>query len=476
MKKIILFLILALGNSSIALSQNNSLEIIYDGTYYGISNFQDFKVKNSIKKFLYIQNGINYDSYVNNPNESGYYLKLNKNNDTWFVPHNDFLKSIWVWAYWENPPRLSCIPFRTFSISYFDTNIIFKNAVYWVYGWTDPDEVNYMTTNGGVNFFNPLSNSNNPVYSSGCTIGGVDLDSATFIEKYKIFIGYNWRYSFSGQLYRGIIKCSQFDQTLIDTIPQLNNVCFGTGAFIKINPFKRNYIYAVGNKMMLSSTGGSNFNELNIPRLKILKFDYVDSSINGISNTKLYRSVNHGLNWDSLNLPFVPNTIEISPDNNNIIYAGSDSGLYRSTDKGLSWALYNNSFYPSKKVIGLSKDPNTGDTIYVCTDKAVFKVWNDFLVNINNDIQNLANFSLSQNYPNPFNPTTNIKFSLPTTQYTILKVFDIAGREIATLVNEKLQAGEYEFKFDANGLSSGIYFYQLRTDEFVQSRKMVLTK
>jgi hypothetical protein len=85
-------------------------------------------------------------------------------------------------------------------------------------------------------------------------------------------------------------------------------------------------------------------------------------------------------------------------------------------------------------------------------------------------------FSLSQNYPNPFNPTTNIKFSLPTTQYTILKIFDIAGREVATLVNEKLQAGEYEFKFDANGLSSGVYFYQLRADEFVKTRKMVLTK
>jgi hypothetical protein len=87
-------------------------------------------------------------------------------------------------------------------------------------------------------------------------------------------------------------------------------------------------------------------------------------------------------------------------------------------------------------------------------------------------------FLLHQNYPNPFNPTTNIKFSLPTIQYTILKVFDITGREIATLVNEMLNAGEYNYRFNADeyGVSSGVYFYQMKAGEFAEVRKMILLK
>jgi phosphatidylserine/phosphatidylglycerophosphate/cardiolipin synthase-like enzyme len=87
-------------------------------------------------------------------------------------------------------------------------------------------------------------------------------------------------------------------------------------------------------------------------------------------------------------------------------------------------------------------------------------------------------YSLSQNYPNPFNPTTNINFSLPTTQYTILKVFDILGKEVSILVNENLQAGEYNYQFstDDYNLSSGVYFYTLQSESFVMTKKMLLIK
>lgn len=84
--------------------------------------------------------------------------------------------------------------------------------------------------------------------------------------------------------------------------------------------------------------------------------------------------------------------------------------------------------------------------------------------------------SLSQNYPNPFNPTTGIQFSIVNTQFTILKVYDILGREVTTLVNERKAPGYYAVRFDASGLASGIYLYRLTAGQFVQTRKMIILK
>lgn len=92
-------------------------------------------------------------------------------------------------------------------------------------------------------------------------------------------------------------------------------------------------------------------------------------------------------------------------------------------------------------------------------------------------------FSLEQNYPNPFNPSTTIKYSIPNVTLTgaeasrvILKVFDILGNEVATLINENKPAGNYEVNFDAKNLSSGAYFYKLQAGSFVETRKMILLK
>jgi hypothetical protein len=92
-------------------------------------------------------------------------------------------------------------------------------------------------------------------------------------------------------------------------------------------------------------------------------------------------------------------------------------------------------------------------------------------------------FLLSQNYPNPFNPSTSIQYavsSLPTgqagRQFVSLKVYDVLGNEIATLVNEELPAGEYEVEFDGSKLPSGIYFYQLKAGNFIETKKMILLR
>ncbi len=85
-------------------------------------------------------------------------------------------------------------------------------------------------------------------------------------------------------------------------------------------------------------------------------------------------------------------------------------------------------------------------------------------------------FSLMQNYPNPFNPSTKIDFDIPVDENVSLKLYDIAGRLVYTLINEKLTAGYYTVEFNANNFASGVYFYQFKTSSYTKSKKMMLIK
>jgi len=85
-------------------------------------------------------------------------------------------------------------------------------------------------------------------------------------------------------------------------------------------------------------------------------------------------------------------------------------------------------------------------------------------------------FSLHQNYPNPFNPSTRIAFSVQVSGFTSLKVFDVLGREVATPVDENLNAGSYDATFDAKGLASGVYFYRLQAGSFRDTKKLIVLK
>ncbi|OQY73926.1 MAG: hypothetical protein B6D44_05925 [Ignavibacteriales bacterium UTCHB2] len=91
-------------------------------------------------------------------------------------------------------------------------------------------------------------------------------------------------------------------------------------------------------------------------------------------------------------------------------------------------------------------------------------------------ISGINNYSLSQNYPNPFNPATTIMFSLPVSAQVTLKVYDVLGREAASLIDSYKEAGSHSIKFDASNLTSGIYFYQLKAGEYIETKKLILQK
>ena len=106
------------------------------------------------------------------------------------------------------------------------------------------------------------------------------------------------------------------------------------------------------------------------------------------------------------------------------------------------------------------------------------------IVSVEDEEPVVSNFKLEQNFPNPFNPSTKIKFTIPSvitseakqSQFVILKVYDILGNELVTLVNKELSPGEYEVEFDASTFPSGIYFYTLHAGSYFETKKMVLMK
>ena len=95
---------------------------------------------------------------------------------------------------------------------------------------------------------------------------------------------------------------------------------------------------------------------------------------------------------------------------------------------------------------------------------------------VNVDLTTPTVFSLDQNYPNPFNPSTVISYSIPQNSFVTLKVYDIIGNEVATLVNQTQSAGKYDIRFDASSLSNGVYLYSIKTDNFSSTKKMILMK
>ncbi|MBS4064561.1 MAG: T9SS type A sorting domain-containing protein, partial [Chitinophagaceae bacterium] len=116
--------------------------------------------------------------------------------------------------------------------------------------------------------------------------------------------------------------------------------------------------------------------------------------------------------------------------------------------------------------------------MYVCSKNGLYRTPNSVVTEVKNNESNKlpARYQLKQNYPNPFNPVTTINYSLPKSGVVSLKIYDILGREIKTLVNEEKSVGNYSIKFDGSNLSNGVYFYRIQTGDFSQTKKLILLK
>jgi photosystem II stability/assembly factor-like uncharacterized protein len=193
------------------------------------------------------------------------------------------------------------------------------------------------------------------------------------------------------------------------------------------------------------------------------------------------RTTDGGITWSSVDIgtgisgTCFFNWIENTP----VVYiVGSNGTIKRSNNNGLTWVTT-----PTAGITGISHFDfvNINNIIYgyaVSTNGNVIKLTDSILVltGIHNNGNLPVEYSLYQNYPNPFNPSTTISFSIAKSGLTKLSVFNYLGQEIAVLKNETMQAGRYEFLFDASNIASGVYYYKLTAGDFTDTKKMILVK
>ena len=194
----------------------------------------------------------------------------------------------------------------------------------------------------------------------------------------------------------------------------------------------------------------------------------------------VFRSSNMGTTWTDIsgNLPDAPvNAFAVDNNYPERLYVGNDVGMYYTFNTGQSWYVLGEGL-PVLPVGDIEIHPTENYLVAGTYGRSMYKIdLNSVTGTINNEPELAAdNFKLFQNYPNPFNPATNIQFTVNISQFITLKIYDILGNEITTLVSEEKPAGDYEINFNANNLSSGIYYYTLTAGNFKQTKKMILLR
>jgi len=335
---------------------------------------------------------------------------------------------------------------------------------------------------------------------------------------------------FAGTLDNGIYYSTNDGNTW--SVRGMNTGSFGP---LAVNSNDNIFAGSPGVGMFRSTNNGLNWTQIN-SGLTNNNVNSISINSNGViflgTQNRIHRSTNNGDSWILLSPSPVNASLDISPSNE--VYAGANDLLdnsmgghiYKSTDNGNTWTPIPIVISCFSYAVAVSP---TGDlyagAIGPCT--YVFRStngggsWNDvksglFMSSLSivsfafssagyvfggqqNDgyiyrsgqtylgIQSSGNqipdkFSLSQNYPNPFNPVTKIKFEIPATLSfgeglgVRLVIYDILGREVATLVKEQLKPATYEINWNASNYPSGVYFYRLTAGDFIETKKMILTK
>ena len=205
---------------------------------------------------------------------------------------------------------------------------------------------------------------------------------------------------------------------------------------------------------------------------------YIASSWSFAYPVGIFKTTDRGINWNNIGQGFEGyasvNDVKVYLNSLEHIYIGLDAGedttgMYvKKNDQ--QWEHY------GLTDISISSIAIENNLMYAATDSGMYV--RDFLSGVDPETNNYyeIDYLIYPAYPNPFNSTTNIKYSIPHSGRITLKVFDLMGNKIATLLDRYQAAGSYDIIFQADDLASGIYFYQLKTKDYVDVKKMILIK
>ena len=207
-----------------------------------------------------------------------------------------------------------------------------------------------------------------------------------------------------------------------------------------------------------------------------LGFDQTGYVYAGIWGMGIYRSPDNGENWERSDNGVTNHYISSLASNilDRVFVGTNGGGVFKTTDNGDNWqAVISGLTNLDIKCLAMSPD----GYLYAGTNGGgVFRSQQSTTGIERSSAPLPRQFNLGQNYPNPFNPSTDIRFTLSSERQVTLKVFDIRGREITTLLYEKRQAGEYLVHWNAAGLPSGIYFYCLQAGKYMETKKMLVIR
>jgi photosystem II stability/assembly factor-like uncharacterized protein len=246
------------------------------------------------------------------------------------------------------------------------------------------------------------------------------------------------------------------DYTIISLVYNGSNLYAGTngGAFLsKDNGYSWK---SLNNGIIVASVGD---------------FAFYEQNIFFASGAGIFVSKNNGENWSQISV-MSTNVLCFHGKN---LFAGTDDGVFLSTNLGLSWIQVNSGLRPKYIYALIVIDDKI---IFAGTDKGIWKRQLDEMIKSgeNDTLSSPTNFCLYQNYPNPFNQTTKVNYSIPQSSYVTIKVYDVLGKEVATIVDENKLAGNYSVEFNAIKLVSGIYMYRFTAGNYSQTKKFILMK
>lgn len=233
----------------------------------------------------------------------------------------------------------------------------------------------------------------------------------------------------------------------------------------------------------------SNWNSSNFQPGDIYAFAVDNTNLFALTNLNIYLSTDAGANWTSIaSGPTTNSNTAIAVSGTNLFVGATGSGgIFLLTTNSTNW-LAVDSGLTNKNICVLTIK---NDTLYTLINDSTHHdstgyhiytgIWKKSLSEMITAIRDNENslstrFFLSQNYPNPFNPSTTIKYQIPKNAHVVIKLYDVVGRELRTLVNQEQRAGYYKYTLDASRLPSGVYFYGLQAGSYSETKKLLLLK